>query len=754
VIGVAAQAGAALNTALAALMATRLERAGFRVQSRSDGIGLRVRFDNFNVEAFGAILNAWTAAANATVDGAEPGIAVARQRLAALARHPLDSAAVVPLARCSANLGVLASATLPDLTGAEGLAELERARVTALVRQRTSLAVVSDGAASDDLVHTLEANADWRSGKAAEAQWPTGPQHAAYLSAELTPGQVRLEVALRTPTAEQAVVAVKRMSQPLSALALKLAALPAPVSLVSMHATAHPHGGCVRLELAPSAGDETALPVAAARAVGLIERELSLQAHLDVSAFEVTQVIVGSGNAAEAAARAAWWTLNSGQPAGEIAVAFSALALSAHAPDDPPTDQTVDRATAVDQRYRAAIRALPPPSNDAIAERRVAVERGQGSLWLLLASPCVLAEEGSWDSGRSAMAAVAVSAGAVSTTAGDGAISLRPFVSPDGIGVVAHAGMSRADEPAAALARRVARALGRAVAELPRDDRALSESKRGVLALLAHENARGYAAFARRAVPQRPSWLAPWGHIDNQAGVTIAELRARWQSTLRGPLRAALLANVDAEQATVAFDELDRWLLIEARSKPCARDSAVDVAGAAKAGDHALRAGTAAANKVLIGVRLPAPNLEEGASDYAALTVAALDGDGGLLARTLPHSDVSARLLGGNDARALVLEARCTSAELANCRGKLAGVLERLAKTGLTEPERTRALERAREQWFRARSEPLERLTAVWLGDQRAAPTEPDAEQWGRFLSTRLEATHHIILSDQQASAN
>ncbi|HZO16256.1 MAG TPA: hypothetical protein VFB62_23440, partial [Polyangiaceae bacterium] len=730
VVAIAADAGPAGHTALASLLEERLARAGFRVSTRSDGLGLRIELAPVEIARLEAFMNALGEAVETPIGAREPGLKLARMRLEALRQKPLDGPALVPLARCSGDLAVLASAPALDLSTRQGIAKLESWRARGLVAERASIAVVGPTEIGDAAFTALERSQPWTQG-AAPPQKVLKDSHAAYSSSELGEGEVRLDVAVQLPRADQAAAAAQRMSQPQSALQLKLAALPHDWQLVELRATARLDGGCVRLRLRPrQAPLRSVLPDAAARALALVRHELALQADLDGGSFAVARSIVGAADAREAAARAAWWAL-SGRASRTTSV-HTALAVSAQGKETPVTGD-------LDARYRRAAGALSAPRASPIVAQRQSIERGQGEVWVLIGSPCAMMDEGPWDAGRAALAAVSVAAAAPPRAD----VTVAPWVTGDGVGILAHGGAFFPGEPAEAVARRVARAAAQTFTSLP-EEGALARAKQTIVDLLGPT--RGYAAIARATVPNHPSWIAPWGDPEEHAGATAIDLRDRWRGVLRSPIRAAVIANAGKAQAAEAFAELDRWLLVEARGRPCSTVAAAPEAPSA--GLHPLAAGSSseAYGELFVATAVPADRV------YAELAAAALDS---VIAKSLAAGDRgSVYVAGGGRARALVIHVETSPASLPGVRERLVGALGTVAREGLSDPARRAAASRARERFENLRSHPRERLDALWRDDRAGADAyaRVDGAGLNRWLARALAPAQLVILTDEPES--
>jgi hypothetical protein len=753
VVAVVAQTGATWNTALAALLEQRLSAAGHSVESRADALGFRLDYTPPTTDSVAEFFLALARAAASPVGRNDPALPLVADRLAALTRQPLDHPSQSPIAACSGQLGILASVGTPKLTTANGLAALEAARRRALVIERSSIAAVGPVSFTGEVVTALQASEGWQNGTAAGPQWPSGEHHGAYLSADLPQGRAQLDIAMRTPSALRAVSAVKRAAQPASPLKLKLAATDPAWQMEQLRATAHAHGGCVHLRLGAAAAGFSdsllrpaarqaamALPDSATRVARLVAAEFELGLDQPPTPFDVTGEIIGAADPHEAAARAAWWALSAGDAAQQQPVLATALAVSAHGKEPLPlTDEQLD------VRYRTAMGEQPgAPLGAGIGERRLAVERGQGELWLLVASPCALAQEGSWDAGRTALVALTAAAEAGSQHG----VTIEPWVTPDGVGLIAHGGLARDDEPPAALARRVGAAAGQALLGLSTVDQSFGRAKGTLLAMLGRDGASGYWALAEAVAPNHPVWLAPWGSPERQLGVTAEDVLERWRELLHAPLRIAVLGNADLAQAELAASQVDRWLLSDARSRPCSETPALEPA---RPGRHPIPPSPSPLGQLLLAV--PLSKSDSAQSGLAPQLVAALQGDQGLLRRQLPHwPSVSARLLGGAAAPALVIEVRAPRKALSTAQARVTKLLVALSAGGLSEADRKRAHASTRDEWLARHRRPAERLANLWRGVPMAEVEwdEPSEAQWRAWLSKTLRASRLVVVTDDK----
>lgn len=723
-----------MNAALAGLLAGRLEAAGVAVDAVSDGAGFRLLLTLGDGGA-SPFLEALALAMASPLRADEPALERARAHVAALRRRPLDSPALLPLARCAARGADIAS-TMTWRNDAPGLGRLETARREGFVRQRTAIAVVGPQELGEDVAGDLADVDGWPDGTPSPATWPDAEAHGAFRSPSVDAGRLRLDVAVRVGSAVAASTVARQLAGP-TPLVGKLGALERPWRVAAVEATALPRGGCLSLRLteSPMAGptitDEEGIARAsasAAEAVRVLQAELDLALAEPAEAFEVTREIIEADAAIDVASRAAWWILS--QPVERPPRLATALVVSAEdATTASPDDEAITTA------YRDAVaRAERPPTTD-LAGRQVAVEPGQGQLWILVGNPCALSHEGSWDAGRAALGAAAASAGALSEE-----VTVEPWVTGHGVGILAHGGMRRPDEPAAALARRVADAAGRAYTMVaPPQDR-LQEAKMAALAAFGGERGVALAAFAERASPSYPGWLAPWGQPDRLASVDAVDAAARWAEVVRGPTRIAVIANHDAAQADVAVRRVERWLPPTSVGDRCAERADTE---APRPGVRALAAGRDPVASAILGVAFPAEERAAAATTRAWL----LDADGPLrsaLASLVRHLDV--RVVEGGGRAALVVLLQTSRDRMGPARK---AAREILASLGHKPPDEAtfEALRREHDRAeLRHRALAETRIGRLWAN--RGPDEPPSYAAYQQWLGRRLDPSQLIVVSE------
>lgn len=739
-VSVATDLGSIGSTALAAALEQRLEARGFDVESRADRDALHLTWSprvEADVEAFIAALR--ESFEQPVVDGGAD-LALARERLASLARNPLEAPALDAIAGCTGQLGVADASRVPSLAGGAGAAQLEAWRRSALVTGRASLAAVGPAGFCQEVADEL----------ASEDAWPVGPEASARSAGEafvgtatsdrLESGAAEVTVAVRVSDARRAVAAGERLGRAASPLSSKLPALLSPTWRVDeVVGVARASGGCVSVTVKThDAGDGEEPAQRAADAALLLEREIAAETAALHEPTIASRQILGATDPREAATLAAWWALSTSSDTGHAAPGQRPFAVVLTLPPDvtPPTEATP---AAGSERFARALAAARRDAATSALEHRAKVERGQSSMWLLLASPCGAAAEGDHDAGTTAIAALA----AVQSAVPPRGVTLEPWITPDGVGVIARGTLEGNDTPEA-LARRVADTAAEVMVASPFTDAGLTKARAHALSHLeryAGPVGEALEAFAGRAQPTHPSWIVPFGFRRAAASPRDA-LEDRWRELTSTPLRLAVIANADMAQATAAIAAAERWV-------PRARSAcSVGPAPAADVGrldkslpSHGVRA------QAIVGARVPAVGRAE--HELAKLTAWVLQGPSGRLQRAIaavPGARAEVRVLGGRRAAALAIDVRAPAGRVELATKAVHGALDALLRDGVPADERDRAWSAYVAHRDAELADPRERLARLWHGEGpgSALTQAPSEAAWTSFLRESLAAGRRI----------
>ncbi len=701
--GIAPERGAAPAVALAAIVEARLAAGGVR------DVHVVPSFDGYRVRALvggdaeGAAFAAGVRIALlAPVDAAAASSAA--EKLDALTRRPIADVALADAARCTGD-----AVSLPDGGGAPSLAEIESWRATAHRLGR----IVLGTAGSDSLARAVAAavaqGGAWPAATPPLIPTPADGRTLVYDAGRtLTPGSARATIVMHTAKATRAVAAATELGDPDGPLASRLRALDAPAVVLSVVATAHAIGGCVAAVIALAPHDLSVdVSGRIATAVALARQEIAVEVSETASDAPLAPAIAArAGDPRDAAERAAWWSLSRDAPDGATAISIAVGVAAGR--DAEPTDSPNARAEQIVSDLDRAIVAWQAP----VVESKTRVERGQGELWLLVGSPCGMASEGDDDAGLGSLVALAAANHARRlATHSEG---VEPWATADGVGLLVHA-PSLADESPSAHARRLADVAARSFAADPLDDRAINAARAELLVAATSHAGRFSSALGSALAPGHPSLIAPLGTPDGIGHASLESVRQRASALRAGPIRVAVLANVDAAQAAVAAHAVDRWVARRPNdARACPPASALV---APRPGTYAVDTGATTMSAAALAIPLPAG--DAAARTNAELVAAALDGADGSLGHALSSGLAetwSARVVGPATAASLVVRVSATNAQLDAAVAQTRALLDRVRQHGISAAELARASASRDRDDLATSLAPTGRVAALWRG--------------------------------------
>jgi hypothetical protein len=491
------------------------------------------------------------------------------------------------------------------------------------------------------------------------------------------------------------------------------------------------------IEVEPSAGGKRAIDAerlvsetAVALQIAREEAELAVDASVMRESDAARLAVAKGTDPREAADRAAWWAWPATTTARRttslaFAVGPGRLARSLDGDLDAALAALGSRlAPNVD---RARIAAARPE-----LELRAAAEPGQGELWIALGTTCGTAHELANDAGLGALAMASLVRARGSTDAAGGAstagssVSLAPWATPFGLGLVAHAA-PMVSESETAFANRIGDAIGRAMfATFPEpDDVALVRAE-------ALERFRGAAVFGDlvraglfTVAGDHPSWLDADGLFDAVAKAGREAVVMRLATLRQAPLRLAMLTNAGDErgaqsQAAAIDRAIERWVPRrpgESRSCPIIEPPSVG-----KGAMHlvSVRAGAG------FSIAIPVDDAQLAAAEVLASMIG---GPHGRLARELGASGLvassDARVIRGIGRHALVIVAVAPDANVEAALATTRALVARL-RTGEFDASDLASASAARASATAMRRlDPRARVLELFAGRDRP-PATPD----------------------------
>lgn len=711
--------GSRASAALVALLEVRLGRLGFPgTESRAHALGFHLTTLVASPGEAGRFVEALSRALSEPVSAGDPALAAVRLRMAGLRAHTFTGPGEAAAAACSGDPGLaLAPGEGTDAT----LAELEAWRSATYSSRAAAFAALGPDPVLAAARQALEGVADWPDASAPNDPWPAADVVA------IDPGssdQRRISIALRVADGGAAIEAARLLGKPGAALETRLDGLEPAWTLERVIGTTRPRGGCVRVDVRGPRGEPAPAIADVARVALLVEEEIERStARARQSAWSLEDGVLRPTDPRQAAAIAAWRALGGRLEPGpkRTVVSYGTQGGSQRA------DSNADLLRAL-HLVRGEWRR---PSLEA----RERVESGQGEVWLLLASPCGSGGETADDAG---LTALALRAAAARHAGSD--VTLEPWVSAEGIGVLAHGARKGPSETPDQHARRVAAALGRALtARLSGPHVAAARAR--LLDDLGPGPDPGYWTALEATAPGHPSWIEPRGtwHSITDASSHAVETQRRWW--LRTPLRLATIANAGPAQAGAARDELDRWLRpLRASTASCRKTER----SAPKTGELAVEVADDDEPRAAAYVAVPLP---AGPPPEALWTEHLLNRPSGWLDRALRAPGLAgaarARVRGGPHAAALIIEIGSFDDQIAPAVAQVRALLDRLSRGAARADD----LEIAQRELGRARQaeelDPRRRIVDLWRGRTQGTP---DLQSLRRFQRALAPSEHVVVI--------
>ncbi|NRA33105.1 MAG: hypothetical protein HRU17_07165 [Polyangiaceae bacterium] len=550
----------------------------------------------------------------------------------------------------------------------------------------------------------------WPSGATVGVTQPMGP------TAELS-------FAVRVADASSAVAVKNALSRPSSELRHYLAAVGRGWSLSAPAVMLRPRGACLSLS-ASSAGAITSEEAQLAATV--INRYLGEQlASAPRDPGRLASLVLAQSDPRAAAAIAAWQTSSGRQSAGELTV---------HLAYSPRTQLPAEVAQHLGQQLASDLATPTPPPQLTI---RAAHERGQGEIWALVASTCGTADEPAASAGARGLAMLQAS-----RETQDPHVTLVPWVTPGGVGLMAHGPPATGNESAADHARRIGRVLGRALTAHPRGQFS-AVLRAEVQDALGPGPRPDWWHALDRAAPHQPGALSPFGTWSSVGALNPHQILDAARAVATEPLRVAVIAPVGTSQAALLNSELSRALEPFGRRSASCPETTAD---APAPGEYRLVSEDADVRQNIIVVSLD--RALKGRSQEAQWTHWLLTRPGGWLERAvrLPGlaASAEAHLVGGLNRAALIIEINAVENRLRDASDQARGLLARLAEGALTAADHAAALKHFERVRLGLALDPRSRLLKLWRGQEPPQPPSFSAlQKWQRLA---LDPKRHILL--------
>ena len=731
-MAVANDLGSEASTALAAILQTRLATSGFpHTQTRPHALGLQVRTLVHSAAEAGKFVRMATRALRTPVSTHDPALPAIAHALSALRARSLSGEAEQAAAACTGELGIRLGEKLIDPASPAGRARIEAWRQRVATAPSVAFAALGPSPLLDAAARALSQTEAWPETPAPTDPWPARDVTGV---AGASDGARRLSVALRIGDGSVAIEAARKLAQPHSALSERLGSMQPPWELDRVVGTTRPRGACVRVDVRAQIDDPAPrMPqVAGAALVALGEVHRALHAAAS-SEWTLEDSVLRPADPREAAAVAAWRALSGRLEPGpaRTVVSYAAHRTEAGGHASAALEKALQQQS---QRWR-----------HSSLEQRARVEPGQGELWALLATPCGTVGESADDAGLSAM--VVRSLTRKRPRIGD--VRFEPWVTPDGVGLLAHAPRQGPQDTPQKQAERVGNALGRVLVTTGLGGTDVAETRAHLLHELGPGPEPGWWLALESAAPDHPSWLEPRGTWQSITGAATRDVEERRRELVRGPLRVAVIANWDQAQVATLSSALDRWL---APLRPDARQCP----GAAKVtprhGELDLQTNASVEPRAAAYVSVPLRPAAYGLVREAEWTALLLNRRGGWLDQALRLPDLAssahATVLGGRHAAVLLIEITAVDDKLSDAIAQVRGLLDRLAHGAASADDVAIARRRFQQLETAASLNPRRRIVDLWRGT--APRRAPDLASLRRFQREAFRPGHEIVVRVHQ----
>lgn len=705
--------GSIASAGLLGLVQARLEAAGLRgTETRAHALGFEVSRLVASEAELSRFFVAIERALRAPVREGDPALPAARKAVQSLGTLRFAGPGESAVAACSGELGIDADARL-ELP----VERLEAVRKATYRVDAAAFSVVGNEKLLEEAEDALKESDRWPSRSADADTWPSSD----LVAVDQQPSGRMLSVALWVHDVGAAVAAGDRLGAPDSELIARLRTLSPAWQLRRASAVARPKGACLRLDISPPEGGWGPGPTEIGRVAAIAER-VAQNALVQAEPGVLEETVLRPADPRRAATLGAWRALPNDDEPSELRRTVAYVSRS----DDGVTKAELEKAL-------GEARARLNTSSIELTER---VESGQGEVWMLLASPCGTLSESVANAG-----AFALLLNALAQQIGTGGVRFEPWVTPDGVGLLAHGARARVTEGALTQAARIARALGQALTT-PLSGVELSAARGQLLNDLGGRAFSGYAVALEGLSPDHPSWLEPRGLWQSVSELPIETLDRARRLLLSSPLRLSVLSTLSGEGA-VAQAELESWLLpfrSELKDCPSTRGAAAPRHGQTQVEVRSEPSLEGAYVGVVLGAN--------GASSarIAELAALLLNRPGGPLERALagsgPGATARAHALGGMRRPVVLVDIRALSERLPGGVDRVRGALDQLARGAMTKDDYQAAVRELVQRDQAARFDPRRRIVDLFRGEP---PAEPDFAAVRAALSAFGSSAHWVV---------
>jgi hypothetical protein len=715
-------------TALAALVDTRLRARGIDAQVSPAWDGLRASMLASSEADATRIADAIRDVMSAPAG--EVDVAPVRKKLAALGQRPLHDKSLGRYARCVGEAWGVPE-RVKDYENVD-LARIERWRAGAFGLGHVAIAATGRPSIGEAAAKSITGGPQWKMGAPIGSRAESSEIAVdAYEGIEAV-NNPAIFVTLDAATSGAAVATAEALGDPRGPLAARLADLDPPFRLREVTGAAHARGGCTGVILEATTPSTTSSSVADAAALVRLEGMASSQT------VDGRLVARRSGDAREAAERAAWWALVDQGLGSSASPKPSGGSVTLVLPAKRGVKE--DAGAVLRDSLAAAVTKAAAAWDKPVVEARTRIENGQGEAWVLVGSPCGADGESDAEAGLSAIFATAA-AEVAARARGARDMQIEPWVAVDGVGLLAHGPPAPGESPSAH-ARRLADVATRAFAAEPLTT--FGHARADLLQRDVHNDGPVIALLASQLSPTHTAWIDPWGSSEPIARSSDGSVLARIQSLRAGPLRIAMLANTDNAQADAAVHAADRWVTRHGGEPRACR--AASAAQPPKPGTYSMPSRPGAMPEAYLAYPF-APG-DEASRAAATMLVASLETDG-VLARALNGlaRESSARILGWPRSPALVVRVVAPQASLDSAVMQVRALFDQLRRAGLAQPDYDRAVQARARAVVAQNLDPRARIVATWRGEPLEDKSRVTVEDVRAFAAKALVEDSMVVVT-------
>jgi hypothetical protein len=617
--------------------------------------------------------------------------------------------------------------------GNRSVASVEQARQRLFSEDRARWGIVGSREVVEAVDAAIRVLAPWPRTADTVASRPTQDQ-AVFVPTR--GGSPHIDVAWRASTARKVLGASRELRSASSSLREILAALPTSMRLDRVAETPLVVGGCLALSLSQEAQRVPATIDELIATVRIVAEELRRISRQPLEEELTTLAVVEQPDPRRAAELAALVALSNDDKTNLDRFRIEVDVGSNLAASNPTSRQ-----------QRALAGASTPPSALGTVPLVHATEHGQGSLHALLASPCAIWSESSRSVGATGLLVRTLASRYHELQS----VVVEPWITADGVGLVAHTRRLSVEETPEKQAERLGDVLGRVLTTLRFESSNLWDVRSDLLARLGPGPRPALWRAVLALSPQYPALVAPEGTFTSIAGITVAGLLEHRAQFLQMPLRLAVLENHGVDQAEALRHSLMRWLsMFRFETAQCPQ---LDREVAPRPLESRIESRFPDPDDAAVTAAMSLPTQHASDEGHAELLLWLLNRPDGWLARSLHDSNIvataDARVVGGLQRRGLVVAIGATTSSLDAATATIRKLFQGLGVVALPQPSNiTEAIAQVQQADRRRRMDPRARLQDVWLG--RSRTDKVDETSFRDYLKRAFSASNLVLVRSSQ----